>query len=183
MSGTIEHNILELQEWLETYQSEASTTVVRRTVSALASKAQTKIKDAITESYNIKRSDIKFSQSFGGDGLSAVISGSKRQLSLFKFGPVQTATGVSVTVKKGEQKDIPHAFIKQMIGSNSFSGVFIRANEGGDRVGRYPIKSLYGLSPGSLLGTQWIHDIVDMVVIAEADATFKQKLESIGRSW
>jgi hypothetical protein len=178
MANTLEltSNIGGLKDYLDTYRSDTAPKVVKYALLSIARKAQSAISDAVMTGYNVqKKSDLGYKTRFDSSDIAALISGPARRLNQYKFNPIQTDTGIDVTIKKGLPIDEPHGFIQKNIGSNSFSGVFIR--EPGAK--RYPIKSLYGLSTGDLLKSDWIGNIVAETIAANKDELFAKKLASM----
>jgi hypothetical protein len=185
MSDTrVELKVEGLEEVLRGLDPKLATDAVRSTTNKLAGLANTQIKRGITESYNIKQKDLNMDVIRANSGsLSAFIRGPKRQKSLGAFKAVQTSTGVSAFVKKGETMNIPSAFIAKTtkFAKNTdgrvYQGVFQRVGKG-----RYPLKSLYALSIGHLLKTDWVQNIINKIIGENAQRVFNHELEFyIGR--
>lgn len=157
-------------KWIETLDKDVLK-AARYTLSDVSKKALSATKDALSQSYNISPRKIPIVQNLAPSGLSAILHGQERGLSLYNWKPTQDDTGVSVTTNKTQHID--HAFVLKGVGSNNFSGVFIRTGSK-----RYPIKSLYGPSFPNMLNTDWIANIVDITVAANADEIFEKKLKA-----
>lgn len=158
------------QKWIDTLDK-GVLKAARYTLSDVSKKALAATKEALGQSYNLSPRKIPIVQHLAPSGLSAILHGEQRGLSLFNWKPLQDDTGVSVTTNQTQR--IEHAFILKGVGTNNFSGVFIRT---GNK--RYPIKSLYGASFPNMLNTDWIRNVVDMTVVACADEIFERKLKA-----
>lgn len=84
-----------------------------------ATPARDEGKTAISELYNIKKTDVKLTITKAKGTPVAKIRASYRPLNLIKFGATQTSGGVQVSIMRSEgSKTISHAFIAQPQGKN-----------------------------------------------------------------
>ncbi len=109
-----------------------------------AKQVKTAIGKDARQTYNLKAGTLNRFVSVGrGRGNTAVIRIKSKGIGLGNYGAIQKETGVSVKVLKSKsRKIIKSAFMQTM--DSGHVGVFIRESIGGSRVGRYPIKYLYG---------------------------------------
>lgn len=124
-------------------------------VNETARKAKTRVGRGVREVWNLKQDRVKRSVRDSGKATpqdpstSLVIA--KRLIHLSDFGARKTAKGISVAVKKGERKVIPHWFIAK--GRNSGKELVLARLRGSDgtRVGRLPVDARYGPSVYEIL--------------------------------
>lgn len=165
------HNIPALTDYINTLVEVTNDKVIKYTMADIGKQALSDAKDAMVQSYNVSKGKIPIKSMIGDDGISAVLYGDKRQMGYDIFRPVQNAVGVSVSIKRGETETKEHAFIDTMPGGHK--GAFRRIGKS-----RYPIKEYFSVSFPSLLQSDWIQNVINMSVEANADDIFTKKFEA-----
>lgn len=180
----VEIKVEGLEEVLKGLDPKLAADTVRSTTNKLAALANTQVKRAITDSYNIKQKDLKIeiARATGGS-LSAFIKGPKRQKSLGGFKAIKTQSGVSAFVKKGETLDVPSAFVAKTTkfkdaGGRVYTGVFRRKGKE-----RLPLVSLYALSVGHLLKSDWVQNVINKIIKENGQRLFNHELEFYIGKW
>lgn len=142
----------------------------------IAKQAKTQASKDIREEYAIKKSDLdkNIIVTKPNSNYVAKISTKKGSLPLAKFGrPSQKKTGVSVEIKRGQKKIIKGSFIAVM--KSGHKGVFERAEVGGKKVARLPIKELHSKAAAHIV-TKSIYEKMKLFVATKYDTVFKHEL-------
>ena len=117
----------------------------------IAQQTRTQMIKNARERYNVKASDLRNAVDIksGKDQPTSRIQISTKRIPLINFGAKETKPGVSIMVIKGNRKVIKSSFVPVL--KSSHVNVFIRKYKSGKRVGRLPIKQLYGPSPAKMM--------------------------------
>lgn len=131
-----------------------------------ADRVMTEAMRSIRQEYNVTARELRRGfkikpRAWESSWRTAVVA-SGRPLNVIGFSPRQTKKGVSVVIKGGVRKIIPHAFIARITvpnGAGEYRGVFERkfkSGRGGERWGKYPIRSVSTVSVPGLFRKQII---------------------------
>lgn len=143
----------------------------------VAKQAKTQASKDIREEYAIKKSDLDKNIIVTKPDLNYVakISTKKGSLPLAKFGrPSQKKTGVSVEIKRGQKKIIKGSFIAVM--KSGHKGVFERAELGGKKVARLPIKELHSKAAAHIV-TKAVYEKMKLFVATKFPQILAQELK------
>ena len=177
MQLTVKTNIAKAQGDLKKFQQ----AMEKAEVSAnkkIAKQSVTEISKQTRADINIKAKHLKKAVSVSryGQRRAARISISGRGMSLGYYGAVQGEKGVSVKVIKARGKKlIRHSFIQVL--KSGHAGVFIRKVIGGKRVGRDPIKYLYGPSAKQLLSSDKAKQIIRKFIHNKFKKVYEHEVE------
>ncbi len=169
-------NIKYVQSELKKYEQG----MIRAEVSAnkkVAAQVKTAISKDARQKYNLKVATVnKFVKVGRGKGRTAVIKISSRGIGLGNYGAIQKREGVSVKVIKPRgRKVIKSAFIQTM--ASGHVGVFVRKVIGGSKVGRYPIKYLYGPSAREIFKIKNTLPLVKKIVAEKLPKIYANAVE------
>lgn len=119
MESKIELNRSDLEKWLSFLSPQRQATVLVNVTNRLARSARKAVRDEAVKMYNVRKSSLLIKVLRAGRGrYVAKLTARRRPFSLMRFKPVQTASGVTAQVKRGQMTTIDDAFMARPSGQN-----------------------------------------------------------------
>jgi len=153
-------------DYLQSLPEQLHKKVILQSLTDLTRKSTTQIKDVLYKQYNIKKSDLGIS--YRVTGTQAFITASSRSRNIAAFKSRQTTTGITAEVTRGSKESIAHAFFATMKNGKTLG--FIRHGKA--------LVSIYKLSIGLLLRSEWVTKVLQQTVSDNADTIIHNKIKS-----
>ena len=174
-----------MQKLLQLLDKNTQNKVAMRTTNEIGRRARVESRRLLSRTYNLKLKDIPIDIIKATPyRLSVFIKASARRISLMKFKPKKTKSGIQVQVKKGENKSLPNAFIAQPIGKDwkkygqrrsiTTSSPYVFVRKSGKS---YPLKALKAFSIWQMLRTKWVKNHIDELIKTEGNNIFQKEIE------
>lgn len=172
--GNVIKDFQKLRESVVRAERSANKKIAQQVVTKLSQNART--------TYNVKSSELKDGMKIKYDEsnhVSSRIIFSARKIPLVNFGARSSRSGVTVMVHKGNRKIIKSSFIPLL--KSGRQNIFVRSHNGSLRVGRLPIKQLYGPAPSQMLFNRNAQEVAITLIQTKWDKIFQHELEFYGK--
>lgn len=182
-------------------RSDIETKATVRALNRAGARAMTESNREVRKIFNVKasvvRGQMKLRRAYKGH-LAATIRVYGKRIPLIEFSARETARGVTLRVRKGGRKLVPHAFIRTV--ASGHKGVFVRAANArgaagdipfrrgmGSRIAApgkndLPIAQLYSISVPAMLLDKGVSGAITKIAAQEFEKEFRRQMAHLTRT-